>query len=421
MTPASLTAVAERHLPATLDLLERLVAINSFTTNRDGVRKTADLTAAAFAPLGFSAEFVPPANPAHGPHLVLRRDGAEPDAPTIALITHHDTVFPEEEERRNDFAWRRDGDRIYGPGTNDIKGGTAVIFQLLHVLRDGNESVFARANWVVLVNACEEVDSHDFGRVCHRVLPADTRACLIFEADGSTPGSSELVAARKGRASVRIDVSGHAAHAGGGHASGANAIVELARVVAEASALTDYAAELTVNVGRIEGGTVTNRVPHSAQARLEMRAFDPAIYETAKSQLLALAGRGQVGSQDGTHRRCEVAVTVEDETQPWPINPGTDALIATWKEAGASVGHRVRGLARGGLSDGNVLWQTFPTLDGLGPGGENSHCSEQSADGSKEQEWVDATSFVPKTVLNAVAIAALVERSEPLPSADGGR
>jgi glutamate carboxypeptidase len=402
-----LTASCERLLPAALDLLQRLVAVNSFTTNREGVQRTAHLTADAFAPLGFAAEFVPPANPAHGPHLVLRRPAVPSGAPTIALISHHDTVFPVDEERRNDFAWRREGNRIYGPGTNDIKGGTAGIFLLLHALRDTDEALFTGTDWVLLFNACEEVDSHDFGRVCHRVLPSDTHACLIFEADGSSPTSPDLVSARKGRASVRIDVSGYAAHAGGGHAFGANAIVELARVVGEASALTNYAADLTINVGRIEGGTVTNRVPHAAHARLELRAFDPAIYETAKTKLLALGGRGQIESQDGTRRACEITVTIEDETQPWPINRGTDSLIAIWKEAGEQIGHPVRAIPRGGLSDGNVLWESFPTLDGLGPSGENSHCSEQSADGTKEQEWVDADSFVPKTILNATAIATL--------------
>ncbi len=408
MNAADLTAACEGHLPATLDLLERLVAVNSFTTNRDGVRQTAELTAAAFAPFGFEAEFVPPANPAHGPHLVLRRAATATPAPTLALISHSDTVFPEEEELRNDFAWRREGNRIYGPGTNDIKGGTAGILLLLHALHDTDKALFNATNWVLLFNACEEVDSHDFGRLCHRVLPADTRACLIFEADGSSPAESDLVAARKGRASARIDVSGHAAHAGGGHAYGANAIVELARVVAAASDLTDYSTDLTVNVGRIEGGTVTNRVPHAAHARLELRAFDPASYETAKARLLELSGPGRIETQDGTHRTCEITVTIEDETQPWPINPGTDSLIAIWKEAGRQLGHPVRAVPRGGLSDGNVLWAAFPTLDGLGPSGENSHCSEQSPDGTKQQEWVDSTSFVPKTVLNAVAIAAIL-------------
>ena len=63
---------------------------------------------------------------------------------------------------------------------------------------------------------------------------------------------------------------------------------------------------------------------------------------------------------------------------------------------------------RGGLSDGNMLWDAVPTLDGLGPWGDNDHCSERSADGSKVPEYVEVSSFAPKALLNAVAILDLL-------------
>ena len=63
---------------------------------------------------------------------------------------------------------------------------------------------------------------------------------------------------------------------------------------------------------------------------------------------------------------------------------------------------------RGGLSDGNHLWNTLPTIDGLGPYGEHGHCSERSADGSKDQEYADKSSFIPKTLLNFTAIRKLI-------------
>jgi len=68
--------------------------------------------------------------------------------------------------------------------------------------------------------------------------------------------------------------------------------------------------------------------------------------------------------------------------------------------------------ARGGLSDGNRLWMHFPTLDGLGPMGENAHCSEHDPIAGKEQEFVLASSFIPKAMLNTVAILDLIEDEE---------
>ncbi len=404
---ASLTRYAEEHLAATLEFLRQMVAINSFTENPAGIDRLANFTAAQFAPLGFTATLVKAAEASHGHHLVLKRL-ADAGAPAIALVSHLDTVFTEEEERRNDFNWRVEGTRIHGPGTNDIKGGTALLHLMLAALQHHDPSTFAQTNWVILLNACEEVISADFGRVARAHVPADARACLVFEADGGDGDDFTLVTARKGRATFRVTVAGRGAHAGGSHRRGANAIVQLAQVVADLAQLTDHAAGLTVNVGSIEGGTVTNRVPHFAAADLEMRAFDAAVYERAKRHILAWNREGAVGSLGDDPFQCRVSVTVLDETVPWPRNPATDRLFALWHQTGAELQMKVRSQERGGLSDGNVLWDAFPTLDGLGPRGECSHCSEKNAAEGKEQEWVDVASFVPKAVLNATALLRLL-------------
>ena len=255
-----LSRYCREQLPAMLEFLRQMVAINSFTENAFGIDQLGAHIAAHFAPLGFGAVHVPAARIGYGSHLVLERR-ANPEAPTVALISHLDTVFTEEEEQRNDFRWREDGTRIYGPGTNDIKGGTALLHLTLSALGEVAPEVFARTNWVVLLNACEEVISEDFGLLCRAHLPADTRAALIFEADGGEREEDfSVVTARKGRATFRVTVSGRGAHAGGQHHRGANAVAQLAQVVTALERLTDYAAGLTVNVGSILGGTVTNRV-----------------------------------------------------------------------------------------------------------------------------------------------------------------
>src|SRR3954465_1290676 len=111
--------------PATLEMLRQMVGTNSFTGNREGVNRLSRFTAECFAPLGFSAGYVPPANPEFGNHLVLTRPGRS--GKSIAMVSHLDTVFPPEEEERNNFHWQVEGDRIFGPGTQDIKGGTVMM------------------------------------------------------------------------------------------------------------------------------------------------------------------------------------------------------------------------------------------------------------------------------------------------------
>jgi glutamate carboxypeptidase len=104
-----------------------------------------------------------------------------------------------------------------------------------------------------------------------------------------------------------------------------------------------------------------------------------------------------------------VRVEVKDRTAPWPPNPATQHLFGIWEGAAKTLKMRLAQEQRGGLSDGNFLWDRVPTLDGLGPAGNNAHCSERSPDGSKDQEYVLQGSFVPKALLNTLAMIRLAE------------
>jgi glutamate carboxypeptidase len=401
---ASLNDFLEGQMPAALEMLRQMVGINSYTANRDGVNRLARFTAECFAPLGFTPEFVPSTNREWGDHLVMSRRGRS--TKSIALVSHLDTVFPPDEEARNDFHWLREGDLIFGPGTHDIKGGTVMMWLLLSALQRHAPKVFEDLAWKLIWNSSEECYSPDFGDVCRRQFDQGTLAALVFEAEGRQGKAACMIVARKGRGTWRVTVSGRGAHAGGKHSQGANAIVQLGHTVQRIAALTDYSRGLTVNVGTIHGGTVLNRVPHEAVAEGEFRAFTPEAYAAGKNGLLALAGRGEGRSPlDGF--ACEVKVEILTESSPWPRNPGTDRLYAFWKEAGDELNLPVNCEERGGLSDGNLIWDAVPTLDGLGPWGDNDHCSERSPDGSKLPEFVEVSGFVPKAMLNMVAILKL--------------
>jgi glutamate carboxypeptidase len=403
------------HLAGHLELLREMVEINSFTANPAGVDALGVLTAKRFAALGFTAQRVPSENALYGQHLILTREGQAEHGravPKIGLVSHLDTVFPAAEEQRNDFRWRVAGERIYGPGTVDIKGGTVLIFMMLAALQDVLPELYESVTWVVLLDATEEVGGRDFGRLCVEHLAGDTRACLVFEGGNYDGEQPRLVAARKGMIIYRIEVEGKAAHAGSSHPQGANAIAQMAEVVRRVCALTDYEQDLTFNVGTIAGGTVINRVPHFASASVEMRAFRPEVYEAGLKAMLALDGLSTVSSYEGGFP-CRVSVQVLNHVLPWPRNPQTERLLGVWQATARDLGYQANPEERAGLSDGNYFWAELPTLDGLGPAGGNAHCSERSADGSKDQEYVLRASFVPKALLNTMAILRLLAQGEP--------
>jgi glutamate carboxypeptidase len=402
-----------------------MVGLNSFTSNAFGVNQLSSYIMASYAHLGFSATLLPSRNPQFGNHLYLHRcaetSSSTKPAPAIAMISHLDTVFSPEEEAKNNFHFRIEGKRAYGPGAVDIKGGSVMMLMILDTLHRFAPRVFENTEWFLAYNASEEVLSNDFGEFLLARLPASTCACLVFEGgtpiDNQQPGlvqssnktAFSLVTERKGRAVIHVKVEGKSAHAGNYHANGANAIVQLAHTIQDLAALTDYQKQVTVNVGTIKGGSVINRVPHEAEASLELRAFSPEIFQETIDKILALEKVVHIRSRDGY--ACKVSLQIKERTEPWPENTATNHLFSIWKQKADEIGIELISEARGGLSDGNFLWDKFPTLDGLGPVGANAHCSEQTEDGSKEQEYVELDTFITKTTLNTLAIIQLAEQN----------
>jgi len=411
MQPAkNIQAYLLKRFPIYLETLRKMVAINSFTANPQGVNTLGALTADIFTEFGFKTEAAPSTNPVYGNHLFLTRPatrGAGRDkAAAIALVSHLDTVYPPEEEATHDFSWRVDGDRIYGPGTVDVKGGTVMIYMLIDALNQHAPELLDRVHWYICLNACEEVLSEEFGQLCLQRLPENTRACLVFESGMQNEGQFAIVTARKGRATYQVRVEGKGAHAGNYHANGANAIVQLAKTIQDIAGMTDYQRELTFNVGVVRGGTVVNRVPSLAEAEVEMRTFSPAVFAEAVAGMLALQDGPVITSADGYP--CRVVVNLLEQTAPWSSGQASQGLYDIWERAARQLGLSVVPERRGGLSDANLLGRRFPTLDGLGPSGANAHCSERSPDGSKDQEYVLRSSFLPKALLNLAALQELI-------------
>lgn len=396
----SLTAFAENLLPEALRLLRRLVEINSFTANAAGVNLVAEKTAEIFAELGFESEFSPCATEGTGNHVFLRRRGAGGDP--VVLVTHSDTVFPAEEEAKNDFRWdeRPAEGRIYGPGVIDNKGGTLLIWMILRLLKEQMPEVFEQTHWLIASNAAEEITGADFADQTATRCGGKAKAILVFEGGPVDERGWHIVTSRKGRSTWKLSVEGKAAHAGSQHAVGINAIDALALTLPSIATWTNAAEDRTVNIGYIAGGTVVNRVPHEALAEWECRAVTPAALAAADAFFTSLSGKASNGATLNSE--------LTGHTSPWPGGDEVQALFGHWQVAAAQMGLQALSVPRGGLSDANHLWQLGPTLDGLGPWGGNAHCSERSADGSKLPEYLETSSLVPKAVMNVLALSTLL-------------
>ena len=351
--------VLNAKLPDALARLEQWVRISSHTLDVAGVEALALQVGQDFERFGFEATRLPSTDPRYADHWMLERKGSHADGQSVACVSHLDTVFSEDERVRNAFEWAEAGKRIYGPGTVDIKGGTALIYLMLDALLECDPDFVEQVDWRILLNSSEEVFNPEFAKVVRPHLDAQTRACLVFEADEACAVEQcGLVNQRKGRLTYRVTASGQGAHAGSAHHEGVNAIALLAPMVPQIESWTDYDKGLTFNVGVIHGGEGRNRVAQSATIEGEMRAFEPEVFAQGKSLLMALPEAAA-----GSERSGSVQLEILQEDAAWPANAGSQSIVDIWQAAGAELGIQVYGTSRGGLSDGNHFWEMYPTID----------------------------------------------------------
>ncbi len=363
---AALDWLASRR-PAMEQLLERLVRQNSFTQNRDGVNAVASMLAPELARLGLAVERIPGVR--FGDHLSFRTPAA---GPPVFLIGHLDTVFPP--GTFEDFG--ADGRSARGPGVYDMKGGIVVtLFALEALSRAGLlDRVPLRGIWV----SDEEVGSPESQPITRRLAAGS--ACALGLESGRP--ADLIVTSRKGNASIEAEARGVAAHAGNDHARGRNAIWALARFVERAQALTDYRRGLTVNVGRIEGGTARNTVPALARCEVDLR-FPAADDGEALWERLAEAARD--AAVEGT----SIEIRRRSGRPPLERTPASAALAAEYGacQAESGLGSGEAPPSGGGSDASTTAAVGIPSIDGLGPSGAALHTHE---------ELVDLDSLVPK-------------------------
>jgi glutamate carboxypeptidase len=349
--------------------LERLVAHNSFTTNRRGVEAVANLAAGQLRAMALEVELR--ASQRFGPHVLF--SGKAPGAP-VFLVGHTDTVHPPGTFE----GLRREGDRARGPGCFDMKGGIAVMLFGLAAAKRAQllETVPLRG---ILVGD-EEMGSPE-SQALTRTHAAGAGCALCFES--GRPGDL-LITRRKGVGSVRAEARGVAAHAGNEPEKGRSAIWSLARFIDRAQGLTSAEHGITVNVGLVSGGTTKNTIPAQAQCEVDLR-FERA--EDGRALIQALETIAAEVAVPGT--------TIELGEASWrdPLErtPASSALAKDYgecqRESGLGMGEAP--LAGGGSDACTLGAMGIPTVDGLGPRGKAFHTLN---------EEVDLTSLVPKAL-----------------------
>jgi len=351
----------EERKEAIVQTIRQLVEIESPSDHKSGVNRLGTLLAGRFEGLGGHAMFHRAET--FGNHLQVDFTGKRGAKPVL-LLGHLDTVYPVGTLEK--MPWRLSNGRAWGPGAFDMKAGIAFMLHAIEALRAWNEDELPRPVTVLLVSD-EEVGSETSRRITESVA-RKSAAVLVLEPAAGPKGAVKT--ARKGVAEYTLRVTGKAAHSGLDFQKGESAIIELVRQIIEVSKLTDQKRGITLNVGKMQGGTRANVVPAEASATLDVRI--------ARRQDAAGIDR-KLHSLKPFNRKCKVEITGGLNRPPLERTPMVAELYERAVRIAKQLGWKLDEAAVGGGSDGNfTAGLGIPTLDGLGAVGEGAHSPEEA-------------------------------------------
>jgi glutamate carboxypeptidase len=276
------------------------------------------------------------------------------------LLGHIDTVWPAGTLKT--MPCRIGNERLWGPGTLDMKAGVAMAFTALEMLI---EAGLLEREVILLLNSDEEVGS-PVSRPITEKLAQECSAVYVLEAAQALAYKT----ARKGTGNWRIEIQGVAAHAGVDFEKGASALREMARVIETVSGWTDLRRGMTVSVGLAGGGSKTNVIPAAAWAEVDGRIARITDGRRIEKKFALLKPMD---------KRCKLNVTGGINRPPMERTRGTIALYQQARTLAAELGFRLDEAATGGASDGNFTSALgIPTLDGMGAVGEGAHAAHES-------------------------------------------
>ena len=351
----------------TKSLLKRLVETESPSRDKSAVDRVGAIVAEEARKLGAQVEVIH--NQITGDH-VMSRWGTGKDS--ILLLCHMDTVFPL--GTLSKMPYREADGKIYGPGTLDMKAGIVIS---LAAIEQARKNGMTRP--VTLLCTSDEEIGSESSRALIESLAKESILVLVLESallDGS------LKTWRKGVGEFHVKTKGRAAHAGGDHEKGRNAIEEMAHQVIAIQKLTDYSKQTTLNVGVIQGGTVSNVVPEEAVIEVDVRVMQPGEWERLEVEMQKLKP-----VLDGT----SIEITGSLNRPPMPFDETMKATFEKARSIAAQVGIELKAGGTGGSSDANfVAPLSIPVMDGLGAVGEGYH---------SEREYIFADSLEQRVKL----------------------
>jgi len=372
------TEIAARHEDQ-VTYLEKLVNIPSGSLNIRGVREVGQVVMVTLDSLGFQSRWVEvPAEMKRAGHLVATHAG-KPGTPRVLLIGHLDTVFegPNQRFERIDTIAR-------GAGSNDMKGGDAIIIYALKALQA--TGTLKDLNVTVVMTGDEEYPGDPLV-IARAALIDAARNCdiaLAFEGGSRT----QATIGRRSASGWVLKVGGRQGHSSGVFRGTYGAIYEAARILDEFRRELAGEENLTFNPGTIAGGSnvsydtlsqsgttasKTNIIAPITWVQGDLRAMNDAQIARAQAKMREIVSRHLPGTT--------AEITFDEGYPPMAVTPGNERLLAFYSGASEALGYgqlTASDPARRGAGDLSFVAPYIDGVEGLGAMGSGSHSPSET-------------------------------------------
>ena len=384
----AIVAWSESHNEEAIELLEKLVNINSGSLNQQGVKDVGNVLRAELDGLGFETRWIDmPPEMLRGGHLFGKHAGNRGEK--ILLIGHLDTVFEPDDAFQN---FSREGSRATGPGIEDMKSGDVIIIYALKALK--NAGVLDGSQVMVAFTGDEESTGKPLSISRKDLIEAGQWAdiALGFEAGIENDGREWATIARRSSSNWCLEVTGKQAHSAGifNDRTGAGAIFEAARILNGFYDEVRGEQYLTFNAGTILGGTEvdadcttpqgrafgkTNIVPNRVVVRGGMRTISQQQLDKARDAMRAVVARSLPLT--------EASISFIDSYPAMAPTEGNRHLHNMLSQINQDLGREAMPIldaSRRGAADISFVAPYTDGLAGMGAYGQGGHTPHESLD-----------------------------------------
>jgi glutamate carboxypeptidase len=396
MTPveSAIVKAVDGETPAAIDLLVKLVNINSGTMNLAGVVAVKDVIAPQIEALGFKVQWMPMESlDGRAGDLVAEHvcpAGTGKCGKRLLLIGHMDTVFELSSSfQKYSIVPGTNGNVATGPGVNDMKGGLVVMLTALEAMKAAG--VLDNAEIRIVLSGDEERHGAPLSISRKDMIDAAKKSdvALEFEPGGIVDGKDVQSISRRSAGTWRVETTGRTGHSSQvfSERMGDGAVYELTRIL-DAFRKELREPGLTYNVGLVLGGATatmnangtggeatgkSNVIPPAALALGDLRTMDNEQTTRVQAKMRAIVA---------DHLPKTGAVITFDEAYPAmaPTEAG-HALIKQLNEVNATLGlpvmEEMDPMARG-AGDIAFVAPYVPGLVGTGVMGEGAHAEGET-------------------------------------------